>query len=220
MSVRTSTFGYQRAIFANQDDGIFSAIPITLDDTVLTLETFTENNRKFVKAGSVVKHGSTVKGITAEEYEITYGPINGRVVLEGYVYVERLTEAAVEAMALLPKIVPIPYGKILFNPLYALGTDVFIRVSGSAWKSTVAIGNFTVVDSGTGAILAAVERDANDNSLVKLTFAEAVEDAGIEDGTLEITAINSTAVVSATGKVVDGLPITITFINGEVCLNA
>lgn len=213
MGVSITYFGKQKAIFANQDDGIFSAIPITFDESVLTLETYTEGLRKFVKAGSVVKHGSTVKGITAEEYEITDGPINGRVVLEGYVYVENLTEGAAEAMSLLPKIVPIPYGKIIFAVHYVEGLKVTLKASGTVWTSGVATSNFTLKDDTdtTGVTITEVARHTDDNSLVTLTFAE-----GTKEGDFTISAIAAAAVVGSSGKVVVGLPIKLGIRNSEV----
>lgn len=220
MGIKVTNFGNQRAVFANQDDGIFSAIPITFDESVLTLETYTAGSRKFVKAGSVVKYGSVVKGITAEEYEITDGPVNGRVVLEGYVYVEALTESAVEAMSSLPKIVPIPYGKIIFAAIRAAGLDVFLKVSGSVWASTVNTASFTVEDGdeATNLEIKAVEKHSEMENLIKITLGS--KGGAITDGTLKITQIASAAVVGATGKAIGGLPIEIEVKNGEVCIDA
>lgn len=213
-------YGRQKAVFANQDDGIFSAIPITFDESVLTLETYTQGVRKFVKAGSVVKSGTTVKGITAEEYEITDGPVNGRVVLEGYVYVENLTQSAAESLSLLPKIVPIPYGKVIFAKRGENGKDVYLKVSGSVWTSTATTTHFTLNDKDTTNMeVKSVERISEDNSLIKLTFGVKSSQTA-QDGSLEITAVNSAAVVGSSGKVIAGLPITITFKDGEVCRDA
>lgn len=216
-------YGRQKVVFANQDDGIFSAVPITFDESVLTLETYTEGARKFVKAGSVVKYGNTVKGITAEEYEITDGPVTGRVALEGYVYVENLTEgaAATIAMNALPKIVPIPFGKIIFDKLGARGLNVFIRTHGTVWTGTVATTHFTIQDGtpATNMEIESVTRDANDHSLVKLTFKVKASQSA-QDGTLQITQISSSAVSGSAGKVIAGLPISITFKDGEVCEDA
>lgn len=223
MSVSVTYFGNQKAVFANQDDGIFSAVPITFDKSVLTLETYTENSREFVKAGSLVKYGNTVKGITAEEYEITDGPVNGRVVLEGYVYVDMLTSdaAAVIGSSALPKIVPIPFGKIVFDKMRVDGLDVYLKVYGSVWMSSASATNFTIQDGSpaTNMEIKSVERDANNNSIIKLTFG--VKDSlSSVDGTLKITAVASAAVSGSTGKVISGLPIEITFKDGEVCLDA
>lgn len=213
-------YGRQKAVFANQDDGIFSAIPITFDESVLTLETYTQGVRKFVKAGSVVKSGTTVKGITAEEYEITDGPVNGRVVLEGYVYVENLTQSAAESLSLLPKIVPIPYGKVIFAKRGENGTDVYLKVSGSVWTSTATTTHFTLNDKDTTNMeVKSVERNSEDNSLIKLTFGVKSSQTA-QDGALEITSVNSAAVVGSSGKVIAGLPIVITFKDGEVCRDA
>lgn len=218
--VAETYYGRQKAVFANQDDGIFSAIPITFDESALTLETYTEGVRKFVKAGSVVKDGNTVKGITAEEYEITDGPVTGRVALEGYVYVENLTQSAAESLSLLPKIVPIPYGKIVYARRGESGLDVYLKVSGSVWTSSVAATSFTISDTDTTNMeISAVERGSKDNSIVKLTFAEKASTTAA-DGSLQITQINTSAVVGSSGKVIEGLPITITFKDGEVCVDA
>lgn len=219
MGVSVTYFGDQKAVFANQDDGIFSAVPITFDSSVLTLETYTANNRTYVKAGSLVKSGSTVKGITAEEYDITNGPINGRVVLEGYVYVEALTEQAATNLSSLPKIVPIPYGKIIFEAQEASGLKVVLKAHGTVWTSTAAAANFTVTDDSpaTNATISAVARDTSDNSLITLTIAPA-ETKSLVNGMFKISAIEAAAVVGSTGKVTAGLPIVITVKDGEVCL--
>ena len=218
--VAETYYGRQKAVFANQDDRIFSAIRITFDESALTLETYTEGVRKFVKAGSVVKDGNTVKGITAEEYEITDGPVTGRVALEGYVYVENLTQSAAESLSLLPKIVPIPYGKIVYAKRGESGLHVYLKVSGSVWTSSVASASFTISDTDTTNMeISAVERGSKDNSIVKLTFAEKASTTAA-DGSLQITQINTSAVVGSSGKVIEGLPITITFKDGEVCVDA
>lgn len=221
MSVKVTYYGNQRAVFANQDDGIFSAIPITFDEDVLTLETYTaSDNHRYVKAGSVVKYGTTIKGITAEEYDITYGPINGRVVLEGYVYVEALTEGAVQAMSALPKIVPIPYGKILFDLIRAEGKDVYIKVSGSVWATAVAAANFTLEATGVTATVSSVERVSGKDNILKLSLTiTAVESAtsSVLNGTVSIKSVASAAVIGASGKVISGLPIVLTVKDGEVC---
>lgn len=214
MGVSVTNFGNQKAVFANQDEGIFSAIPITFDESVLTLETYTQNSKKFVKAGSLVKQGSTIKGITAEEYEITNGPRDGRVVLEGYVYVEALTSAAAGAMSSLPKIVPIPYGKIIFTAVGTDGKVIYIKTSGTVWSAEVATGNFTVNANTT---VKSVTVSSNDASVVELTVEKATDATG-NNGS--ITAIAAAAVIGSTGKVIAGLPINFTFVNGEVCLDA
>lgn len=219
MAISITHYGNQKAVFANQDDGIFSALPITFDESVLTLETYTLGSRKYVKAGSVVKQGETVKGITAEEYDITDGPVNGRVAIEGYVYVEELTTAAVTAMSLLPKIVPIPYGKIIFAMDGAHGLEVGIRASGTVWADTVETSNISVAAESklsgrptVSATISSVKKSEHDDSLLIITF-----DSPAGDGVASITKIASTAVVGASGKVIAGLPIEIEFKNGEVC---
>ena len=79
-------FGSTKEIFVNQDEGMFVALPITFDASVLSLETEVRNGRTYVKAGSLVLQSSEIKGITAEEYDITDGPVVGRVVVEGYAW--------------------------------------------------------------------------------------------------------------------------------------
>lgn len=110
--MKITEFGGTKEIFVNQDEGMFVALPITFDENTLELELDESDGRKIVKAGSVVKEvveGVTyVKGITAEPYDITYGPVVGRVVVEGYAWASRLTDAAKEAAPLLPRIVLYP----------------------------------------------------------------------------------------------------------------
>lgn len=101
-------FGSTKEIFVNQDEGMFVALPITFDASVLSLETEVRNGRTYVKAGSLVLHLSEIKGITAEEYDITNGPVVGRVVVEGYAWKDSLTDLAIEGAALLPRIVLLP----------------------------------------------------------------------------------------------------------------
>lgn len=209
-------FGKQVAIFANQDDGIFSAVPITFDSTVLTLETYTEGTRTYVKAGSLVKEGNTVKGITAEEYDITDGPRSGRVALEGYVYIQNLTAAAAAAISALPKIVPIPYGKIIYEVVGHDGLDLYVRLYGSVWTASVATDSFTITDTDTtNMVVDDVEVDDTDSALLTITFDV---DTGktAADGKLSITAVNSAAIVGASGKVIEGLPIVVEFKDEEI----
>ena len=110
--MRVTEFGNMKEIFVNQDEGMFVALPLTFDEDTLELELDETDGKKIVKAGSVVKEvveGVTyIKGITAEPYDITYGPVVGRVVVEGYAWASRLTEAAKEAAPLLPGIVLYP----------------------------------------------------------------------------------------------------------------
>lgn len=101
-------FGSTKEIFVNQDEGMFVAFPFTFDENTATLETETVGGRKYVKAGSVVKTGTVVNGITAEKYDITEGPVVGRVVVEGYAWKSELTDDAVAALASLPKITAYP----------------------------------------------------------------------------------------------------------------
>ena len=127
-------FGNEKAVFANQDDGIFSAIPITLDSNVYTLETETVNGRTYAKAGSVVKEGNVVRGILPEKYDITEGPVAARVAIEGYAYASRLTVQAVAAASALPKIVLMPYKAAIVN-VEAIGDNkVVVNVEGTKYS--------------------------------------------------------------------------------------
>lgn len=103
------TFGSSAEVFVNQDEGMFVALPITFDADALTLETEVDGGRTYVKAGSLVKEGDSIRGITAERYDITDGAVTGRIVLEGYAWIHRLTNAAVGAASSLPRLVLIPY---------------------------------------------------------------------------------------------------------------
>ena len=110
--MKVTEFGNRKEIFVNQDEGMFVALPLAIDDTTLELELNTDNGRKIAIAGSVVKQvvgeDTLVLGILAEDYDITYGPIVGRVVVEGYAWASRLTEGAIAAAPLLPRIVLLP----------------------------------------------------------------------------------------------------------------
>lgn len=101
-------FGSTKEVFVNQDEGMFVALPITFDESVLSLETVDRNGRKIVKAGSLVLQSTNIKGITAEEYDITFGPVVGRVVTEGYAWESELTDLAKAAAVKLPRIVLLP----------------------------------------------------------------------------------------------------------------
>lgn len=110
--MKVTEFGNTREIFVNQDEGMFVALPLTLDGDTLVLELDETGGKKIVKAGSVVKEViediTYIKGITAEAFDITYGPVVGRVVVEGYAWASRLTEDAIAAAPLLPRIVLYP----------------------------------------------------------------------------------------------------------------
>ena len=67
--------------------------------------------------------------------------------------------------------------------------------------------------------LESVTRDTNNHSLIKLTFKVKASQSA-QDGTLQITQISSSAVSGSAGKVIAGLPISITFKDGEVCEDA
>lgn len=106
--MRVTEYGSTKEIFVNQDEGMFVALPLTFDEDILDLELDETGGKKIVKAGSLVLQLSEIKGITAEEYDITYGPVVGRVVVEGYAWKSRLTDLAIEGAASLPRIVLLP----------------------------------------------------------------------------------------------------------------
>ncbi len=106
--MKVTEFGNTKEIFVNQDEGMFVALPLTFDEDILDLELDETGGKKIVKAGSLVLQLSEIKGITAEEYDITYGPVVGRVVVEGYAWKSRLTDLAIEGAASLPRIVLLP----------------------------------------------------------------------------------------------------------------
>ena len=188
-------FGNEKAVFDNQDDSIFSAIPITLDSNVYTLETETVNGRTYAKAGSVVKEGSVVRGILPEKYDITEGPVAARVAIEGYAYASRLTVEAITAASALPKIVLMPYKAAIVN-VEAIGDNkVVVNVEGTKFATTAATANFTV----TGGTISSVSVSTDQNSIT-LTFAAA--------GEVSITAIASEAFTGVpTGITLKGLPL-------------
>ena len=192
-------FGNQKAVFANQDDGIFSAIPITLDSSVYTLETETVDGRTYAKAGSVVKEGTVVRGILPEAYDITDGPTPARVALEGYAYASRLTVEAVAAAASLPKIVLMPYkAAIVTIEAAESGLKAKITVEGTKFATTAASANFTVTG---GTIAEEGVKVSDDQNSVELTFTAA--------GEITITAIASGAFTGTpSGITLKGLPLT------------
>ena len=176
---------------------MFVALPITLDSTALTLETESRNGRTYVKAGSVVKEGSSVRGILAEEYDITDGPVAGRIVLEGYAWASRLTANALAAASSLPKITVMPYKAVTVE-----------------LKSTDAAAHKLVIKALAGAKFASTF-SASDITISGGTFTYAVNAAGDEltvtasgAGEVNITAIAASGFVGAeSGSVLYGLPI-------------
>lgn len=192
-------FGNQKAVFTNQDDSIFSAIPITLDSSVYTLETETIDGRTYAKAGSVVKEGSVVRGILPEAYDITDGPTAARVALEGYAYASRLTVDAVAAAASLPKIVLMPYKAAIVSIEAAeSGLKATITVEGTKFATTAAAANFTVTG---GTIAEEGVKVSDDQNSVELTFTAA--------GEVTVTAIATAAFTGTpTGITLKGLPLT------------
>ena len=189
------TFGTEEAVFVNQDEGMFVAFPYTFDEAAATLETETIGGRKYVKAGSLVKEGNIVKGITAEAYDITDGPKVGRVVLEGYAWAHKLTDAAAAAANSLPGIVLMPYKKTVVSLLSVDGLKAVIRVFGNKFKGTIAAADITVTTLTVAGV------DLLENGDLEIEF--------VAGGTGKITAIAGTAFTSDHGAV-GGLPIEIT----------
>lgn len=193
-------FGNTKHVFVNQDEGMFVAFPCTLDNTALTLETETRNGRTYVKAGSVVKEGSTVKGILAEEYDITDGPVAGRVVLEGYALASRLTVNALASISALPKIVVMPYKYITIElkSVDATTHKMVIRaLEGAKFASTFSGSDITISGADTVTFTYAVNTAADELTITASATGE-----------VNITAIAATGFVgSASGSVLKGLPI-------------
>lgn len=195
------TFGNTKAVFVNQDEGMFVALPITLDNTVLTLETETRNGRTYAIAGSLVKDGNSVRGILAEEYDITDGPVVGRVVLEGYAWAGRLTAAALEAASVLPRIVVMPYDYVSFELVSEDTTahKAVIRIkNGGKFKATIATTDLTVTSLTASQVALNTAKDE-----LTITFS-----AG-GTGSLSVIALGKIEGISA-NAVVKGLPISLT----------
>lgn len=198
------TFGTTKEVFANQDEGLFAAFPITLDENVLTLETLTEGGRTYVLEGSVVKEGSVVRGITAERYDITDGPKPGRVVLEGYAWASALTPNALAAVSSLPKIVILPYKAVVVAVDSIEGLKVLIKIEGAKFATDAEISDITV--SGATISALAVSEDQN---YLELLFSGA-------SAAIAITAINADAFVGASGATLKGLPMKFEVVKGEL----
>lgn len=194
------TFGNTKAVFVNQDEGMFIALPITLNSTALTLETESRNGRTYVKAGSVVKEGSSVLGLLAEEYDITDGPVAGRLVLEGYAWAHRLTPNALAAASSLPKIVLIPY-KVLNVALKSYDDTthkmVLQGLAGTKFASSFSGSDITIALDDT--ITASYSVNTAGDELT-ITASAATD--------VKITAIAYTGfVAAASDSAVHGLPI-------------
>lgn len=194
------TFGSTKHVFVNQDEGMFVAFPMTLDTNALTLETEVRNGRTYVKAGSVVKEGTSVKGILAEEYDITDGPVAGRVVLEGYALASRLTVNALEAASSLPRIIIMPY-KALVVEVASIDTTahklVIKAVAGAKFKSTFSSSDLTITLPASATATYAVNADGDE---LTITVSAA--------GEVNITAIAATGFAgAASGSTLKGLPI-------------
>jgi hypothetical protein len=98
-----------KAVFANEDTGIFSAVPVTLDLETQDLELEVDYGHVYAAAGSLVIEGAKTLGILPERYELRGGRAQARVVWEGYAYAQMLTDKAKAALDVLPKIVLTPY---------------------------------------------------------------------------------------------------------------
>jgi len=198
------TFGTTKEVFANQDEGLFAAFPITLDENVLTLETITEGGRTYVLEGSVVKEGSVVRGITAERYDITYGPKPGRVVLEGYAWASALTPNALDAVSSLPKIVILPYKAVVVAVDSVDGLKAVIKIEGAKFATDAEISDITV----SGATISALTVSEDQNYL-ELLFSG-------ESAAITITAIDAGAFVGASGSTLKGLPFNFAVVKGDL----
>lgn len=194
------TFGTSKAVFVNQDEGMFIALALTLDENVLTLETEQEGGRTYVKAGSVVKEGDVVRGITAERFDITDGPVAGRVVTEGYCWASSLTANALAAVSSLPGIVIMPYKAIVVGLERVNSLVAILKVEGAKFASDVEASDFTA--SGATVTSATPLADGT----LKLTFSQA--------GDISISAIDSGAFTGVSGATVKGLPIAFTLVAG------
>lgn len=192
------TFGSTKEVFVNQDEGMFVALPITLDTNSLTLETEVRQGRTYALAGSLVKDGTVAKGILPEEYDITDGITPARVAVAGYAWASRLTANALAAISALPNIVVMPFKAIVIALVKTEGLVATLKVEGAKWASTVAANQFTFAGSALTIDTVAIDDDGN----LAITFTAA--------GTDSITAINSAALVDTTGKAVHGLPLAIT----------
>lgn len=192
------SFGSTKEVFVNQDEGMFVALPITLDENVLTLETEVEGGRKYVLAGSVVLEGSSVRGILAEPYDITDGPVVGRVVLEGYCWANRLTPSALAAKASLPRVVTLPY-KVIHYELLSEDTSAHKAVikikCGLKFASTIAAKDLTV-----STLTVSTLSVSSDGTELTITFTAGGEGA--------LTAVDVSKIEGAdVGSVVKDLPI-------------
>lgn len=194
------TFGTSKAVFVNQDEGMFIALALTLDENVLTLETEQEGGRTYVKAGSVVKEGDTVRGITAERFDITDGPVAGRVVTEGYCWASSLTANALASVSSLPGIVIMPYKAIVVTLERVNSLVAILKAEGAKFASDVETSDFTA--SGATVTSATPLADGT----LKLTFSQA--------GDISITAIDSGAFTGVSGATIKGLPIAFTLVAG------
>lgn len=196
------TFGTEEAVFVNQDDGMFVAFPYTFDEASATLETETIGGRKYVKAGSLVKQGATVKGITAEAYDITHGPKVGRVVLEGYAWASRLTPEALAAAASLPKIVLMPYMAAVVTLAGMRGLVAILKLEGAKFAAAAELSDFTV----TGKTLSKISAPSADGNSIEIFFSDA--------GDVSVTAIAADALTAPSGTVLKGLPLVFTVAKG------
>lgn len=191
------TFGTTKEVFVNQDEGMFVALPITLDETVLTLETITEGGKKYALEGSVVKEGDVVRGILPERYDITEGPAAARIAVEGYAWASRLTALALASASALPKIVVMPYKAIVASLVGISGLAVTLHIEGGKFKSTIATSDITVSSGTVSSVV--VLNEGND---LRFTLSAA--------GTGSVTAIATTAIEGASGATFKGLPIDFT----------
>lgn len=200
-------FGGINEVFVNQDEGMFVALPMTLDATVLTLESVTAGGKTIVPAGTVVLEGTTVRGILAEDYDITNGPVVGRVVLEGYAWSHRLSANALAAIAALPRIVVLPYKVVVFVAGEQNDTNHTAKVkllNGLRFAADIAVTDLTISTVVASAV--AVSTDGTELTITS-----------VAGGKGSLTAIDLAKIVGAdSSSVVKGLPIALDIQGGEV----
>lgn len=199
-------FGFSNEVFINQDEGTFVAFPYTFAEgnSGVTLETEVRDGKKYVIAGSVVKEGGSSLGIVPEEYCISDGPVAGRLVLEGYCYLSRLTTNARNALVALNKIVAMPYSQVvvyLKDHFFSKGTSslthLVLKVEGSVWSESVDKSMFVLPSHASMHIDSLVRKD---DFTIELIFK------GIEDA-IRLESIQQEAFSLSEPFPIKGLPI-------------
>lgn len=207
-------FRFSNEVFINQDEGTFVAFPYTFAEgtTGVTLETEVRDGKKYVIAGSVVKESTVSLGIVPEEYCISDGPVAGRIVLEGYCYLSRLTKNARDALPVLSKIVAMPYNQVVvywvrhfFSKGTSSRTHLVLKVEGSIWSESIDKSMFEL--SYGSEELKSVER--KDDFTVELIF----DDIQLA---LEINSIRQEAFSLSSQLPIKGFPIRVISTEGGI----